>query len=307
MSVLVYVESPYQLENAIKYLLDGNKSEGFRVIIRDNSNETQLSQMKSLISNSGLIDVSFIKLTGGGLMRLLLYPFVLLRVLYKGVFSTTVIIGDARSIVAFPLIKLAEVFNRRIVLVDDGLYLLSYIKNIFRKKYTVYTRLPLGALIEKNSMSLIFKPCEITKAPCKADFSGQVNFIGMKISEIGFVTEKFYIEYLKKILQKFNGHSFNYYAHRGESLDKLRIIEKIGYKVITPSISIEKYLIDKGAYKGIYVTFFSTALYNLSMMVSCGEFYFIRVRGGEFFHLQTSNVLECYKLFSTAGLKELNI
>lgn len=307
MCILVYVESPYQLENAIKYIKTFQKGEDVRIVVRNNSNATQLHQIQNLILSFELRNVSFIYLPGRGISRILLYPLALLIVFFKALFSKVVVIGDARSVVASPLVKITEAFKKKIVLVDDGLYLLSFIKNIFKKSYTVYTRLPLKSIIEENSSTISFKLSEIQKFSCQNDFSGRVNFIGMKISEIGFVSEEYYIDYLEKLRGEFNGFSFYYYSHRGESSAKLSLIEKIGYKVVTPAVSIEMYLNEKGVYKGIYITFFSTALYNLSLMVNDGLFYYIKIKGDAFPNLQTDSVLECYKLFKSAGLKELDI
>ena len=307
MSILVYVESPYQLENAIKYLNTCQKSGGARIVVRNNSNATQFNQIENLVSSLELRNVSFIHLPGSGLARLLLYPLAVLVVFFKALFSTVIIIGDARSVVASPLVKISEAFKKEIILVDDGLYLLSFIRRILKKNYTIYTRLPLKSIIEESSSTLSFKPSEILKFSCQNDFSGRVNFIGMKISEIGFISEESYINYLKEVRKKFKDCSFYYYSHRGESLKKLSLIEKVGYEVITPAMSIEIYLNEKGVYKGIYITFFSTALYNLSLMVCDGIFYYIKVKGEAFPNLQTDSVLECYKLFKSAGLEELDI
>lgn len=305
MDTLVYVESPYQLENAISFLDECNKREGVKIVIRNNLNALQLNQFKKLVNTLPSIELIYLKLPAFGIFKFLYYPFVLFFLLLKSSTASTILIGDARSIVAFPLLKALKFSNKQVVLVDDGLYMLSYIKNIFDKPYTIYSSLPLEKIIEKNSKTLTFQYCQIDTVEALTDNSRSVYFIGMKITEICFISEELYFNYLKKIKLKFNEYTHYYFPHRGESINKLKVIEGLGFTIIKPEISIEDYFKKERTYGGVFITFFSTALYNLSQMIGNADFYYIKVDNKDFPELQTQSVLECYSLFCQAKLKEL--
>ena len=306
MNTLVYVESPYQLENAVSFLNEEKVNGKVTIVIRDNSNLAQFKQFEKLIQKLELKEVITLNLPSAGFSKFLFYPFALGLVLLKALKTSNVLIGDARSVIASPLMKVLELSNKKVVLVDDGLYMLYYIKSLFNKRYTIYSSLPLSEIVEKNSNTLLFKSCKINKVEPLNNLSMNVNFIGMKISEIGFISEKLYLDYLKKVQCKFNGYNFYYFPHRGESIIKLNKIQSLGYKITKPETSIESFFKKECAYGGAYVTFFSTALYNLSQMISYADFYYIRIDDASFPSLQTKSVLECYNLFSQAKLQEMD-
>lgn len=307
MHYLVYVESPYQLENAIDFIHKGNEDKSAIFIVRDNGNLKQIEQFKFLVKKKCIENVYYIKFESSGLVRYLTYPWLMLLLFKYLIMSKALIVGDARSIVVKPLAKLAELINRNVILVDDGLYLFNYVYQILDKNYILYTSLPIAERIsnKKSFLQVITQSHEQFNIPVVGEES--ISFIGMKLPEIGFMEESVYINYVKCIAGRYSHLKLNYYAHREESISKLDQVALLGFNIVKPNISIEDYFLEKGGDKGVYISFYSTALANLSKLISTEEFYYIKPDIEQFPSPNRKAIIECYEYLSLLKIKECKI
>jgi hypothetical protein len=307
MHYLAYVESPYQLKNAVEFISRYELEGSSKIVIRKNGSSKQNEQFESLVKKECIDNVTYLNFKNSGLARYLTYPWLML-ILFKYLISSDgLIVGDARSIVVKPLARLAELFKKKIILVDDGLYLFNYVYRILGKNYTLYTSLPIEERIskQKSSLKVIAQPYEQLNISKKEEES--ITFIGMKLPEIGFMEESVYIHYVKYIADKYSHLELNYYAHREENISKLNQIELLGFNIVKPNISIEDYFLEKGADKGIYISFYSTALANLSKMISTEEFYYIKPDIEQFPSPNRKAIIECYEYLSLLKITECKI
>ncbi|SHF80772.1 hypothetical protein SAMN02745148_03579 [Modicisalibacter ilicicola DSM 19980] len=240
----------------------------------------------------------------GKLKGLLLLLYCIAR--YAG-HAQEIIIGDARSIFSKLFILFGNLFNRRIVLVDDGLYLLSYISKVLDKRYVIYTKLPLEKVVRSCVSRLYIVPQEVKKIEIIP--ANSVSFVGMKLVEIGYLDEDIYIKILQEVAYKGKGSGKNliYYAHREESDNKLSLIESLGYKVIKSELPVEQLLERDGAPSGSYYSLYSTAIYNLSKSIAGSKFYSYRIDKFYWPAHAREAIEQCYDLLKISGIEILDI
>lgn len=303
MRVFLYIESPYQLANAINYLEFDNTYTCREILVRDNGNQTQTKQLKNLLRKSKLDNATFFYCPGGGVGRLLALPLLILKLLLKSFVADTVVVGDARPLVVRGLLGLTKLMKKKVVLVDDGLYLLNYVNKIKNETFFLYTNLPIRNKLHGQVSKL--RVHEVASKPAKLNDKDEksIGFIGMKLVEIGFISYDEYFFFLKKVKNSFDGYNLKYYSHREEDDSKLDEISSMGFKVVKSDISIEEYIYEYGGDHS-YVTFYSTALFNVRKMLPSANCSFIRPTLGTYPKSHQKNIDLCYELFDAAGINE---
>lgn len=301
--MIVIVESPYQLQNAIslfqKMELDVG---GCRIFVRDNGNFCQKKQLKN---HQGSVELTYFYLPSNGVLKVPLLFWFYIKYFLLFFFAEEVTLGDARSIVCRPLLFLSSLMKKNLYLVDDGLYLISHIEQLRSTKCFIYTSLPLK-IMETDKFVIIKKN---TPKFIKYNKFGSVSFIGQPLVELGFIKDVNFFKHLAYILQCFSNdyNHFDYYAHRYESEEKLNEVKSMGFNVIHLPMSIESYFYYKKAPTGIFISYYSTALLNVLLAHNNSKFYFIDDKLEVKDKLVNNTVMLCYKAFSEAGMKRLNL
>lgn len=301
--MLAIVESPYQLQNTIS-LLEYLRVDKSKVIffLRNNGNEKQQEQYSAQLN--GLKPIYFY-LPARGFKKVPLLIYFYIRFFIPLFMTKSLVLGDARSIVCRPLIEKSKYFDNDFYLVDDGLYLLSFIEKLEQVKCTIYTSLPLKAE-GKSKFSVIKK--EVAKFSNYDDIKS-VNFIGQHLVELGFLSEEEYMSDLNEIIKCYRDRYdvFNYYTHRSESEEKINKISDIGFNVIYLPTSIEKYFYEEKAPTGIFISFYSTALLNIYLAHRDSNFFFIN----KVFFLSDRKIKSaidlCHKVMKLAGINVLEM
>lgn len=301
--MLAIIESPYQLQNSLS-LFDtlGIKNKDRKILVRDNGNEIQ---KKQYMLNKLNADVMFFYLPARGIKKVPLLMYFYLKYFYLLLSTKCLVIGDARSIICRPLIKLLKYFNKKVYLVDDGLYLLSHVSKLEKVNCTIYTSLPI---VETKDSSFFVLKKEIAKF---SDYerNKSVSFIGQHLVELGFISEDKYISELRKIIDLYKDEyiNFNYYMHRSESESKIKQVEVAGFNVISLPTSIESYFYENKAPQGVFISFYSTALLNIFNAHKGSDFYFI----SKLLTLPSDEVINsigvCHNVMKLAGICELEV
>ena len=293
------IESPYQLQCAKDFIYKFG-IENFHLYIRDNGNKKQNEQFLSLLQDVSDKNYTIFKAYSNGLKRLYQFPLFLIRVLFILVFSKHVIIGDLRGFFVRHFYRL-KFWDRKTVIVDDGLYLLFHIEKLSERKFWVFSNLPVDSLSKNTGLTYVKREGELVQ-PSKF---GESCFIGTKLSEIGFINESEYIERVRHAREKF-GHLI-YIPHREECELKLEKIANLDVQVKKIGVPIEKYLSDnEKSYKN-FITYYSTAIFNLYESGHKSNFYWIEF---DLDHLPEENklaIMKCYELFDICGFKRLEI
>lgn len=263
-SRVVYVESPYQLRCVEKYVF--NQIIPTLLIVRVGRGfDDLLLQGKRYDS----VYISSVSVTNN---------FEKIKLLVETIFFALkarpieVVVGDARSLISKILINISILLKAKVVLVDDGLYLSSYIKNLLGKKIYIKTQLDLKIsgswpVIEKQKNSS-FLSIQRKKACI---------FIGQKLVSLNIISFDQYLDFLLKVRSFFGRDDFIYYPHRGETLDQLKKIESAGITVKNIKLTIEEYFEVKGIGDEFFVSFYSTALLNFANG-SKNKVYFVDIR-----------------------------
>lgn len=300
MKAVVYAESPYQLLNALEYISVLDMSSG-KFLLRDNGNQIQKDQFNEVVKVVDGKKVKHITLPQSGGLKLLYLVKTNLTLLLYAVTFRNVILGDGKSIVSKTLLPILNLLGIKITLVDDGLYLLDFIGSIEERDYTIFTNLPIEKYI-KDPSNCNLKVIKKKNVKAEVISGNNLNIIGMKLSEFGLMSESIYIRTLLDFVAKYPNYQVNYYPHRGESNSKLKILSDNGFIMQDNNLPMEEYFIANGAPGGVYVTFYSTALFNLSMMLDECDFYALELDVSFWPEQYRSEIAACYDLFRVAGI-----
>lgn len=92
----------------------------------------------------------------------------------------------------------------------------------------------------------------------------QMVFLGSKLSEVGYVEESDYIDFLNKMVSKYENMKLIYIPHRAESKNKLEKIKSLGFKVNLLGIPFEDWLSIQDSAPGIVSShFYASSLGNI--------------------------------------------
>lgn len=298
--MVVIVESPYQLLNALS-LLDkiAVNLRDCHIFIRDNGNQKQKKQ----ISNLGIDgNLKYFYLPSKGVMKLPCLFLFYVKYATLLFFSKNIIIGDARSVVSRPFLKL---LRKKLFFVDDGFYLISHIEKLRNCNCTIFTSLPINRKLEDRCIILRNELPEIMHY----ESNESVSFVGQPLVELGFINSKLFIEHLKNVLKYFSTDftHFNYFAHRNELSEKLDDIKAVGFKIIHLPMSMESYFHHDKAPSGVFLSYYSTALFNISLAHKNADFYFINHAFSVGDKSINDTIETCQKVFLDSGIKQLNL
>lgn len=221
----LFVESPLQLLNAYEAIHKFNLK-NYKIIIRLSNHIENDKQIKFLVKQLNLNNFEFILINSD--KKTINDIFKILINKYKYKFQNNidkVFIGNYDS--GFFKIIMKQFNKDKIILLDDGSKTLAiqkqFSKDCFYNLFTIYDIAPFkGQKIYKNE----YKGIRIKLQDLKVA-KNKILFLGAKLSEIGIIEEKKYIELLQKISRKYNDKTIIYITHRGESKNKLQKIEKI--------------------------------------------------------------------------------
>lgn len=305
-SALVYVESPYQLSNAIECTRKLSVR-AVNFIIRDNGNITQNQQFQNIIDVNDLTSVSVHSCPNESWLKTFFVMRLSVILMVRSWFHSVVVTGAWPSIVVTLALKWNYSNYKKIYLVDDGLYLLNMLKNIKNYPLTLVSRLPLMDYLKKSEVNRY--AVKIQKQHCEdiKTIGLGVCFIGSPIVELNIFPYDLYCEVLRKIQERHYLDDLYYFAHRSESKDKLTMIERLGYKVKTPNLPLEDYLRFKGGYQGHYYSFYSTALFNLSEVVPSSSFHSIRPSPNVWPEKDRESIEDCYEFFELTKIRCLDM
>lgn len=126
-----------------------------------------------------------------------------------------------------------------------------------------------------------------------------IYFIGSSLSEVGVVTEDFYLKSLKGIASLFAPKKVIYIAHRGDSPDKLvRIKKDLGIEVKLYSIPFELQLAMFGPIPACIASFYSTVLINcVEMFQSTLQVTSFRIPDRELSSKHRAQIKSVYEYF----------
>ncbi|MDF1877894.1 hypothetical protein JHD47_08710, partial [Sulfurimonas sp. SAG-AH-194-L11] len=92
----------------------------------------------------------------------------------------------------------------------------------------------------------------------------KVLFLGLKLSEIGILTQEYYIQQIKKIASYYEDKQILYISHRGENQEKLNKIKQLkNIHIIVLDYPVELYGLYKDTIPYKVSSFYSTALYTM--------------------------------------------
>lgn len=273
---LLFVESPLQLLNAHEAISEFNLK-NYEVVIRLSNKKENDSQIKYLVDYLNIQNIKYvlIKVDDKGLtdyIKLLMYKYKYLIKKVKKVF-----IGNYDS--GFFKLIMKQFTREQIILLDDGSKTLAiqkqFSENNFYNLFTIYN-------VETINNQLIYnnRYNKITTILKNLKFNNdEILFLGMKLSEIGIITEKEYIRLLVEIADIYKHYTIIYVTHRGESKSKIEKIKEIrNISIQNYSYPIELLGIFEKSIPNKVISFYSTAVltikYIYNIEAECFSFDF---------------------------------
>ncbi len=223
---LLFVESPLQLLNAYE-AVSYFDIKNYSYIVRLSNNEASDKQIINLVKLLK-IDKRNIKYVHLRTTNRTLYDYCqLLFYKYKYIFVKDIdkiFIGNYES--GFFNLIIKQFSKESIILLDDGAKTLSIQSKLTNtKNYNLFTMYEIKALQNQdifiNSYSEVLT--KIKELSIKKD---EILFLGTKLSEVGIIKEEYYIKLIQNICNYHSDKTIVYIVHRGESQEKLDLIQK---------------------------------------------------------------------------------
>jgi hypothetical protein len=127
--------------------------------------------------------------------------------------------------------------------------------------FTAYDMTPFGTgEVVRNSYSFL-RANMITARQDERHF-----FLGTSLVEINIVSEKDYLDALKRIREATHYEDIVYIPHRRECMGKLALVGELGFDVVKVSGCIEVYFAKQGITPKSISSFYSSALINLELI-----------------------------------------
>ncbi len=223
---LLFVESPLQLLNAYEAVSYFNLK-NYSYIVRLSNNEANDKQIINLLKllKINKTDVQYIYLrtmnrTSYDYSKLLFYR-------YKYIFVKNIdkiFIGNYES--GFFKLFIKQFSKQSIILLDDGAKTLS-IQNKFTntKNYNLFTMYDIEALENQKNYINSYRQV-LSKIKELSINQDEILFLGTKLSEVGIINEEYYIKLIQNICNYYSNKKIVYIIHRGESKEKLNLVQK---------------------------------------------------------------------------------
>jgi len=262
---LLFVESPLQLLNAYEAVAYFNL-ENYIYMIRLSNNEANDKQIMNLLKllkiNTTNIQYIYLRTTNRTLydyIKLLFYRF-------KYIFAKDIdkiFIGNYES--GFFKLIIKQFSKQSIILLDDGAKTLS-IQSKFTntKNYNLFTMYDIEALENQKNYINSYRQV-LSKIKNLSINQDEILFLGTKLSEVGIIEEEYYIKLIQNICNYYSDKRIVYIIHRGESQEKLELIQKNENILIKQlDYPIELYGLYKNEMPFKVSSFYSTAILTMN-------------------------------------------
>lgn len=273
MNNIFLIESPLQLLNAYEahaYFKLDNPLYIVR-LSNDKINDNQILKLINylLVKNKIIVKINSRKKNLFDILKISLIKFFFIL---KEKRFNKIFVGNYES--GFFSLLLKKINKKKLILLDDGAKSIITQKNFSNKNnidfFSIYDLKPYtNQNIFKNNFDKL-KEKIISKKVAK-----QTLFLGSKLSEIGIVDEKYYINFIEKVSLYFSNNSIVYIPHREENTEKIKNIEKIkNVEIKYLDYPVEFYGINENININIVGSFYSTALYTMQNIYKCESIAF---------------------------------
>ena len=262
MKSLLFIESPIQLINAYE-AINKYSIKKYKIIVRfskviQNDEQIQYVIDKLKIQNIKYITIGINNRNIKDYLQLFYYKY-----LYKVPQDIDkIFIGNYDS--GFLNLIIKKVTKDKIVLLDDGAKTIDIqAKFTDLNNYNLFTMYDFKAYKNQEIIKNDFINLQTNLQQLKIN-QEQILFLGLKLSEIGIVTQEYYVELINKIALFYQGKQIIYISHRGETktkLDKLKNIKNL--EVIQLDYPVELYGLYNEEIPYKVSSFYSTALLTM--------------------------------------------
>lgn len=288
---LIYVESAFQLRNALDFLSSRGAS-SCHYIIRLNGVKKNDNEMLR-VATANRIKYTTVRLPKNGLSKVFLVIYVLAIVSFYFVRARKVVIGDQRSII-YRLVK--PILSGALYFVDDGAYSFSALQKVDGLKDEGATWITRFRILAEKSENIIYFPF----IKNKAKFSDYALIVGAPLSECGVLSKddhKLCIEEIVLGLKERGFSNILYFPHREERVPLING----DVSILRSENSVEDFLESRlDNFPKVVASFYSTAIFLiLEKFSGVDVFYFDITDRKSFDEKRFVSVVHVYETLKT--------
>lgn len=263
---LLCVESPLQLINAYEAIQHFNIVD-YKLLIRYSKSDSNDRQIRKLIEILQIDPDTVEEVSIAASNKSLLDLFTLFVYRYRYLFNAgkfgKIYIGNYRS-GFFSLIR-KQFDKSQIILLDDGAKTIDiqaeFTDDLHYDLFTMYEIVPRhGQTIHANH----FKAIKTFFEKRLVHEENTILFLGSKLSEIGIISEEYYLELMQMISGHYKGQKIIYIPHREEDPDKLAAIGRLdNIEIKTIDYPVELFGLFEHRMPNTVSSFYSSALLTM--------------------------------------------
>jgi len=262
MKSLVFIESPLQLLNAYE-AIEKFSIKKYEIVVRLSNIPQNDEHIQYVIDKLNIQNINYITI---GIENRNFIDYLQLFY-YKYIYEISkdidkIFIGNYNS--GFLNLIIQKTEKEKIILLDDGAKTIDIQKKFTDlDNYNLFTMYDFKANKNQEIVKNNFLRLQNNLQKLKIN-QEQILFLGLKLSEIEIVTEKYYIEQIIKITSFYKDKKIVYISHRGEDKAKLEKLQNIqNLEVLQLDYPVELYGLYNEEIPYQVASFYSTALLTM--------------------------------------------
>jgi hypothetical protein len=312
-NILILISSFYKTRNEIYSMLDRNTWDDVLTISKNTASLAGLGYLKYLIDfKKKLLKIIYqyhdiAKLIIGNYNDLLNH-FLIQNVSYNKLY----LLDDGLASLDISVNRLNEIRNKKSILDLDRYKkirpkmarLILNLNNKIPEKIYFYTAYDL---IKNEKDCFIENKYMILKSGISQMTTNQTAFfIGQPLTELKIVSEQHYFRALEEIIRQLIKYKVFYIPHRTEKTEKLKKISKL-VEVKNFNLPIEIAVLNERVLPSFFITFYSSAIVNLSIIYGKKFQYRMYKINPEHILKGKTNILKFYKSLESIEIETLDL
>ncbi len=296
---LYLILAPFQLLSAVENIERTEGSEAW-LIIRGTKTSRNIDQISAILDERDWDKIIYLP-GNSDILAMLGLLWLKLFFILKNIKVVSLNIGEFRSKLCQWTIRIINA--EKVGLLDDGVALLTFYapqekgikgvekRELLNKINPIYYNLSMqNKLILKSFLTLpnsnywVVKKYDFNKfrekiKPSLCDtLEDEIFFLGGKFVEDNHCDLESYLKLCKLILEKFSKKKITYLPHRGESDEKILMLQKyFSFKIFRPTKPIELYLAEANKRPGSIVSFQSAVLFTIPELFPEVKVYYAKI------------------------------
>lgn len=259
------LESPLQMICGFEAINEFNLNK-VSIILRlaeNGRNNEQMLKLNELFFSKFKVQKVFMKPKSRNILSIL-------YCLYLTLYSTVTVCRNYSVFIGYFDSKFARLLtlftpSKKKFFLDDGVASLMYSNGLLHSGASFFSFFNLKTKKNTKNSFEYFSNFILNSNNSDKNKKNSLIFIGTPISESSsIVSFNEYLKIISYVKSKYESYSFLYFPHRREPKDRIKVIEKMGFKILYNKLPIEMIGYEFSQYyPNVVVSLFSTALFTM--------------------------------------------